>query len=178
MLENFIIIIWFFLPAGVANMAAAISRYLPILNYPVDFNKTINGRLILGAHKTYRGLVFGMIAAVACVYMQRYFYSSLSAYSIVDYTQANIWQFGLLIGAGAMIGDLARSFIKRRRGIPPGQPWFPYDQIDWILGAIIFVYWYRAIPIWMILLAPVLAIIIHPLVNYICYLSGLQKNKF
>jgi len=43
---------------------------------------------------------------------------------------------GALMGGGALIGDGFESFIKRRLNKPSGKPWFPCDQIDWIIGAI------------------------------------------
>lgn len=46
---------------------------------------------------------------------------------------------GLRLGAGAMGGDLAKSFVKRGLGIPPGSPWIPFDQIDFALGALVLV---------------------------------------
>lgn len=171
-------IIWFFLPAGVANMVAAISRYLPILNYPVDFNKTFYGQPIFGVHKTYRGLFFGLLAAIIFVYLQRFLAPALADYNLVDYSRSDIWLFGLMMGLGAVLGDLARSFIKRRFGLPPGQPWFPWDQLDWIIGAIIFVYWYQPLSVARIVAAILIAVIAHPLVNYFCYLVKLQNHKF
>ncbi len=171
-------IIWFFLPAGVANIAAAVSRFLPILNYPVDFHQTFYGRPIFGAHKTYRGLFFGLLAAIIFVYIQRWLAPALANYNLIDYGRADIWLLGLLMGLGVMLGDLARSFIKRRFGLPPGRPWFPWDQLDWIIGAIIFVYWYRPLSAEMIIGAVIIALILHPLVNYLCYLAKIQDHKF
>jgi CDP-diglyceride synthetase len=38
-----------------------------------------------------------------------------------------------------MTGDAVKSFFKRRLGITPGKSWFPFDQLDFVLGAILFV---------------------------------------
>jgi CDP-2,3-bis-(O-geranylgeranyl)-sn-glycerol synthase len=46
-----------------------------------------------------------------------------------------VWRFGL----GAMADDSAKSFFKRRLGIPPGSPRIPFDQLDFVLRALIFV---------------------------------------
>lgn len=178
MVQTILALTWFFLPAGVANMAAAISRYLPILDYPLDGNKKFYGQPIFGSHKTYRGLFFGLLAAIIFVYIQRWLAPSLAEYNIVDYQHSDIWLFGLMMGLGVMLGDLARSFIKRRFGLPPGQPWFPWDQLDWIIGAIIFTYWYQPLPWGMILIAVILAVVVHPLVNYLSYLAKIQNHKF
>jgi CDP-2,3-bis-(O-geranylgeranyl)-sn-glycerol synthase len=37
---------------------------------------------------------------------------------------------------GAVGGDLLKSFLKRRRRIPPGARWIPADQLDFVIGAI------------------------------------------
>lgn len=57
--------------------------------------------------------------------------------TIVDYGKINFILIGSLTGGGALVGDMVKSFIKRRLGKPPGKPWFPWDQLDWIAGAII-----------------------------------------
>src|SRR5437773_6411567 len=46
---------------------------------------------------------------------------------------------GVLFGAGAMAGDSAKSFFKRRLGVEPGRPWIPFDQLDFVLGALVLV---------------------------------------
>ena len=38
-------------------------KKINFLNYSVDFNKTWNGKRILGDHKTYRGFFFGTLGA-------------------------------------------------------------------------------------------------------------------
>jgi len=39
---------------------------------------------------------------------------------------------------GALIGDIIKSFFKRRIGKKRGQDWIPFDQIDFILGVLFF----------------------------------------
>jgi CDP-2,3-bis-(O-geranylgeranyl)-sn-glycerol synthase len=38
-----------------------------------------------------------------------------------------------------MAGDSVKSFVKRRIGIAPGKPWIPWDQLDFVLGALALV---------------------------------------
>ena len=47
---------------------------LKFLDKPVDFNKTLNGKPLLGSHKTWRGVVSGMIMGVSFVYFQALLY--------------------------------------------------------------------------------------------------------
>ena len=42
------------------------------------------------------------------------------------------------ISFGALIGDIIESFFKRRIGKGRGEDWIPFDQIDFILGALFF----------------------------------------
>lgn len=70
------------------------------LNYPVDAHKLWSDqRPLLGASKTWRGLV-----------------SSLVATTLVSLLLSFHWSTGLIIATGAMSGDLLSSFIKRRMG--------------------------------------------------------------
>ncbi|MDD5749713.1 MAG: CDP-archaeol synthase [Patescibacteria group bacterium] len=176
MLEYFLSLIWLFLPAGAANMAASLSKFIPFLNYPLDFGLTFRSRPLLGSHKTWRGLFFGLLAAWLLAYWQ--VKQVIFAYAFFDYSQINFWLWGLLLGAGAILGDAIRSFIKRRLGIMPGHPWFPYDQIDWVIGAGVLASFYVPISWDKLLVAIILATLIHPAVNYFCYIIHLQKNKF
>lgn len=174
---EFIKIVWFFLPAGCANMLTAFVKRWPILNYPVDFGKKFKGERIFGSHKTWRGIVFGILGAVAMVFIQKSFYSYTTEITLLDYRQVSAWVLGGLFGLGAALGDLIRSFFKRRVGIEPGGKWFPFDQVDWIIGAIIAVSFYITIPWTYTAVAIIVAVVLHPAINYVCYLAGLQKNK-
>jgi CDP-2,3-bis-(O-geranylgeranyl)-sn-glycerol synthase len=93
---------------------------------------------LFGNHKTVRGFVAGIVIAVAT--------------SMVQYLLSPVWPAlshplhaslqsavvtGLLLGTGALGGDLLKSLLKRRVGIAPGKPWTPWDGIDYILGAIV-----------------------------------------
>ncbi len=178
MLEYILIIIWFYFPAGAANMAPVLFKWVPFLNYPVDLGKKFSGQPIFGSHKTYRGFVVGILAAVAWLALQRYIYNINPSYALIDYNSINIWLLGFLMGFGALFGDLARSFIKRRLGIEPGKPWFPWDQVDFILGAIIFSYLYIPLSGDILIAAVVLGIVLHPAFNYMGYLCRVKKNKF
>jgi CDP-diglyceride synthetase len=38
-----------------------------------------------------------------------------------------------------MAGDSLKSLVKRRLGIPPGAPWRPFDQLDFVVGALVLI---------------------------------------
>ena len=169
---------WFFLPAGVANMAPVLFKWVPFLNYPVDFNKKYKGQIIFGPHKTIRGFFFGIIASTAFLYWQVNIAGSMPSWLLIDYSQINVFLLGFLMGFGALFGDLMRSFFKRRCHIQPGTYWFPWDQLDWIVGTIIFVSLYVNLPWHMLLSAIILALFFHPFFNYLGYILKFKKNKF
>jgi CDP-2,3-bis-(O-geranylgeranyl)-sn-glycerol synthase len=81
------------------------------------------------------------LTGIIFVYLQAYLYQSNSFFqsvSIVDYSRVNPLILGSLLGLGAIIGDSVKSFFKRQFNVAPGSSWVPFDQIDYILGGLIF----------------------------------------
>lgn len=152
--------LWLFLPAGIANMVPTIVWKLPLLrswNAPVDNGREFRGIRVLGKNKTWRGMVCGVIVAGLAFYGQQQImheFGSFSAYlESVSYHTLPLW-FGALMGFGALFGDLVESFIKRQKRIPSGSSWFPFDQLDYIIGAcLITLPFYVADPIIYVLIA-------------------------
>lgn len=83
-------------------------------NWPIDLGWKLpaEGRPLLGASKTWRGL----LGAVLCAGMT----APIMNMPI---------RIGLLIGLWAMLGDLLSSFMKRRAGLSPGAMALGLDQI-------------------------------------------------
>lgn len=132
-------LLYLMLPAGVANMAPVIVRKLGLLKFldkPIDFGMMFRGKPLLGSHKTWRGLVSGIIAGIIITGAQALL--APMPFDLVDY--GSVWLvLGVLMGAGALVGDAFKSFLKRRIGVPSGSPWLPYDQIDFGVGALVFI---------------------------------------
>ncbi len=138
MINNIIFALWFFLPAGLANAAPVFASQFPLLrrwNTPLDFGKSFRGRRIFGDNKTWRGVVCGVLVAGGIAFTQNAWIISLSlAYSwqpLILSTSA-----GMLMGFGALMGDAIESFLKRQVGVPDGRSWFPFDQLDYIIGGL------------------------------------------
>ncbi|VVB59260.1 CDP-archaeol synthase [uncultured archaeon] len=124
---------WFILPAYFANSTPVIAGG----GTPVDFNKKLpDGEPILGPGKTWRGFFAGITAAVMIAGIQNYVQNhlDLSAYELIA---MSLW-LGFLLGVGAIIGDMAKSFFKRRLKIKSGAEWPLLDQLDFIAGALLF----------------------------------------
>ncbi len=179
MLKILLTALYFMLPAYFANMAPVIVRsFFKWLNYPLDFNRTIRGKPILGKNKTFRGLIFGIIFAIIIAYIQ-FLLTPVDFFrrmTILDYK--NWLLIGFLMGFGALFGDAIKSFIKRRINIPAGEPMIVFDQIDYAVGAIIFM-----LPIIRLKITPILTILItslilNVLINHISFYLKIRDEKW
>jgi len=171
--------LYLILPGALANMAPVLFKRVGFLNYPVDFNRRWRGKPIFGKNKTYRGFFFGVLLAVLVVYIQRYLLNvnSFRVISLLDYS-SNTFMIGFLIGFGVLFGDLVKSFFKRRFDIKPGASWFPFDQLDALVGGLLFMSLVYVPPLNVVVTLLVIALALHPTVNYAGYLLGTKKNKW
>lgn len=169
--------LYFALPMYFANMAPVIVSRLPLLDTPIDGGRFWRGKPILGPHKTWRGLLAGIFFGVATVYVQRLIGAG-PFLDLVNYADASIWQLGVLMGAGAMIGDAVKSFFKRRIGKVSGATWPPFDQLDFVVGGLLAASVYAHIPwsiaAWIILLTP----LGHLLVNRLAFAAGWKSVPY
>ena len=164
------------LPAAAANMAPVFMRHMPFLDMPLDLGLSYRGTRMLGDNKTVRGLVAGIFASTITLLVYAAFADSLSPYALMDYGAIDPLTWGPLLGFGALFGDAVKSFFKRQRGIPPGRSWPPFDQIDWIVGALIVLLPIAMFPISTYLLALLLGGLLHPLVNIAGYYLRLKPS--
>lgn len=130
MIESFYLL----LPAGFANMAPVLFRNFEFLNTPVDFGKKLYDHRIFGANKTWRGILLGITIGIAIALAQKLLLPYLGSITLI---KDDFLMFGLISGLGAMFGDLAGSFFKRRLDIKPGKNIMFLDQLDWVIGAFI-----------------------------------------
>src|SRR5882672_6155489 len=163
--------LWFFAPAGFSNLAAFASgkiRFLKKYNFPVDCNIRFRGKRLLGSHKTVRGFVVAvLVGIISCalevfVYRQSFMIRELMP---VDYYTIDPIILGTLLGFGALAGDSIKSFFKRQAGIQPGRSWFPFDQIDYILGGIVFSLLYTQLSFVQYLVLFIVWFLVHPLMT-------------
>lgn len=142
--------LWYLLPAALANHVASCGNRLWLpkvfrsglakIAMPIDLGIKWRGKEMLGKNKTWRGLLVGIITGILVAGIQAVLFFENGFFkmnTLIDYSRINFILFGALMGAGALFGDLVKSFIKRRRGFASGKPWFPWDQLDWIAGAIV-----------------------------------------
>lgn len=140
--------LWYLLPAALGNHAASCGNrlWLPSIvkpglakiAVPIDRGLTWGGKEILGKNKTWRGLLVGAVTGMVVAGVQAVLFFNVDffkTHTLIDYREVNFAVLGFLMGLGALCGDLVKSFIKRRLDKPSGKPWFPWDQLDWIVGA-------------------------------------------
>jgi len=169
------------LPGAAANIIPVLVKKMNFLNYPVDHGRQWNGKPIFGPNKTYRGFFFGILSAIVIAYVQRILflnYEYFKEISIIDYSAQNFMILGFLIGFGALFGDLVKSFFKRRVGIGPGVSWFPWDQLDSLVGALLFGSLVFVPPWSVVLFLLVLVPLAHIAVKHFGYFIGINKAKW
>ena len=154
MIKGFLIFffqcLWFLLPAALSNHNASVGNrlwaprfvksWLAKLDVPVDFGYKLKGKELFGRNKTFRGFAVGIVTGILIAGIEALLYLTIPFFrenSLIDYTKINFLLVGFLMGFGALFGDLVESFIKRQLGKRSGEPWFPFDQLDWILSSII-----------------------------------------
>ena len=139
--ETIIQALWLIIPAYIANASALLVGG----GTPIDFGKNWkDGKRILGDGKTWRGLISGAVVGMVGGF-------GLSIVAIYannsDFAFLGLSDFGRyplmipIIGSicfGALLGDIIKSFFKRRAGKERGENWIPFDQIDFILGVLFF----------------------------------------
>jgi len=156
-LQQVLEVIWVYLPAYFANASPVIFGG----GGPIDAGlKWLDGKPLLGSHKTIRGTFFGIIVG-----------------TIVGVVQGNPIG-GLLQSFGAILGDILFSFFKRRLNMQPGDSLPLVDQLDFIVIAVFLSYPIQQTPIMQIITIVILTLPLHYMVNIIAWVFKLKKNPW
>ncbi len=177
MLELVVDALWLMLPAYVPNSSAVLFAG----KTPIDFGRTfLDGKRIFGPGKTWRGLIGGTIVGIVIGLLLQFIELS---------THLGLPSFDPLLvvvtlSLGAMLGDLIKSFFKRRVGLSRGRPLPLADQLDFVVGAWVLTYLF--FPEWfvhnftlpVIVVVLVLSPLIHLAVNLIGYKLGKKQEPW
>lgn len=180
MWETILAVLWFILPAYIANSAAVDVAGVPGLKKwttPVDFGKTWRGKRLFGDGKTWRGLVCGVIAAAIAGYVQ----GEYQGWAVENISHTAIQQsltLGFLLGLGALSGDMAASFVKRRMNLERGQIAPLLDQLDFILGAFLFASVHVRMDAGFLVAACLVTVPIHLFGNWVAYTLKLKSSPW
>ena len=127
--ETVAVAVWAMLPAYIPNNAAVLAGG----GRPMDGGRTLSdGRRALGDGKTWRGTAVGTTAGILAAL----------ALNLLEPAAADATGLGLPVfpaaaaaslPAGAMLGDLLASFLKRRTGHERGAAFPGIDQLDFVV---------------------------------------------
>lgn len=165
-------IVWFFLPAYAANMAASIFK-IKFLSKPIS-------EKLFGSHKTYSGFFTGTFLAILVIVLQRILFKIdfFENISLVDYSGDNYLLIGFLLGFGALFGDTLKSFFKRRIGILAGDRWIPFDQIDYTCGALLLSLFFWQPSLVFVISSIFLNLLFHIFFNHFGFWLGIRKSAW
>jgi CDP-2,3-bis-(O-geranylgeranyl)-sn-glycerol synthase len=152
----------FIFPAYCANAIPVITGR----GIPIDFNKKFfDGKPIFGKNKTLIGFLTGFFTGTAVGFIESIYFG---------YNPF----IGLILSLGALFGDLMGSFIKRRLGINPGKLLPIIDQIDFVLGAVLFSLLMETLSPNFVLVILIITPPLHLLTNFVAYKVGLKSNPW
>jgi CDP-2,3-bis-(O-geranylgeranyl)-sn-glycerol synthase len=126
-LDIVVLAFWLMLPAYVPNNAAVLTGGGP----PIDGGRTWNGKRLLGDGKTWRGTAGGILAGVGLGLVLNAIVTDVSGAIGVSLPEFPIAAL-LALAAGAMLGDILASFLKRRTGRERGAAFPGIDQLDFV----------------------------------------------
>ncbi|MGA2913380.1 MAG: CDP-2,3-bis-(O-geranylgeranyl)-sn-glycerol synthase [Methanoregula sp.] len=162
------------LPAYLPNPVAALFGG----GTPVDGGRNFSdGKRIFGDGKTFRGLFLGILAGIGIGLLQIWLSGAYGLENFPEHTFVSV----TLLATGALLGDLCKSFFKRRFGKERGTKWPIADQYDFVAGALLLTLivdpsWILAnmtLPVFILIL--ILTPVLHRTVNIIGYYLGVKE---
>jgi len=138
---------------------------------PIDLGKKFfDGKPVFGKGKTFKGffsgIITGTIVAGALFFMLPFQTSSFGG---------NFILLGFLLSLGAIIGDVAASFFKRRSDIARGSEVLFLDQLDFVIGGMIFGSIVYVPGFYEMIFVGVITLVVHKASNIIAYHLKLKK---
>ncbi len=126
----FVWALWIMIPAYIPNPAAALVGG----GTPIDFGKYAkDGRRLFGDGKTWRGLIGGIFVGIIFGAVQMF----LVDYFHWDFLPQHTWVTVIALATGALLGDLTKSYFKRRLGKDRGTKWPLADMYDMVVGSLL-----------------------------------------
>lgn len=174
-----VVAVWAMLPAYVPNNAAVLAGG----GRPIDGGRSLGGRRLLGDGKTWRGTAVGTAAGVAlAVALNALRPAAADALGVVlpAFPPAAMGTLAF----GAMVGDIAASFLKRRTGRQRGAAFPVVDQLDFVVVALALTA--LAVPAWVgdtfglpvLVTVAVLTPALHLLTNGVAYALGVKDEPW
>jgi CDP-2,3-bis-(O-geranylgeranyl)-sn-glycerol synthase len=168
---------WIMLPAWLPNPTAVLFGG----GRPVDGGRLLrDGYRLLGDGKTWRGFFGGVLCGLGCGAVQ------IAAQSLPALAPLPAHTYLSVIGLsfGALLGDMGKSFFKRRLGKDRGASWPLVDQLDLVVGA--FLVLALLDPTWIVttitlpilIIIVILTLLLHRIVNIIGFAAGVKEEPW
>jgi len=171
------------------------------LKTPMDFGKSLSDeQRILGDGKTWGGFLGGILLGSIGGFVMWLIvfiipiFTIVVSFGMIDYMITPIFYGmnplrGFLMSLGALVGDAVGSFVKRRFKKERGAKFPLIDQLDFIIGAILFSgldFWtilfyptYNLLAIWpLIAFAIIITWILHRIANILAFRMKLKKEPW
>jgi CDP-2,3-bis-(O-geranylgeranyl)-sn-glycerol synthase len=137
----------------------------------LDRNKTFrDGSPLLGAGKTFRGTGAGILAGIIVTIA---IYTLFSQYTLL--LTPHYLSFGVLLTIGSVLGDIAASFIKRRLKGKRGQSFPVLDQLDFVVGGLLFASFVAIPPLHEIGTIVLITLVMHVFTNWCAFKLKLKS---
>jgi len=164
--------LWFVAPAWAAN------AFPPLAGgrIPLDRRATFHGKRLFGDSKTLEGTIGGLVFGLFIGWLQ---------ILVQPAFPTGIWHdLGLfpmepllvvLIVLGALAGDIVGSAAKRRANLKPGTNFWPFDQVGFIVFAMLFAAPVLVLDIPTVVFVVLLTLFVHWLGNKLGYAIRVKK---
>jgi len=179
LLDVIAVALWAMLPAYVPNNAAVLAGG----GRPIDGGRFLGGTRLLGDGKTWRGGIVGILAGVAVALILNAVVVSARGLLGVELPRFSLMA-AVGLPTGAILGDIAASFLKRRTGRERGAPFPGVDQLDFVIGALVVTAivapaWFGAVFTPMVILVVLLVTpLLHIGTNGLAYWAGLKDEPW
>lgn len=138
---------------------------------PIDSRiKFFDGKPLLGGGKTFKGTFAGVFFAFLGVLILSILFPQTTEIMGTEYLF-----YGTLLGIGAVLGDFAGSFLKRRFSIARGRSVFLLDQLDFVVGGLALGAIMVIPTAWEIIFLLALTMIAHVVGNWIAFFARMKK---
>lgn len=182
-------LLWLAVPviaSGLVHLAVMKLDLFPGLRrLPIDGGLTFRGKRVCGDNKTWRGAIVTITSVTAGAWaLAQLDACCLQLPMLVPFAEEQPLQWGFLLGAGYIFGELPNSFLKRQLGIGPGEigsglvgaVFWVVDQVDSLAGMLLFVW-----PVWhppagLVLLLFAIMLVAHPIAAWVMVLAGLKQR--
>ena len=176
-LASLLIAVWILLPTYIPNNVAVLVGG----GRPLDGGRVVGGRRLLGDGKTIRGSVGGALAGgtlAVGLNLLRPVVEPLVGVVLPSFPLPVV----MALPVGAIGGDIAGSFLKRRAAYARGAAVPLLDQLDFLVGAAVLTL--VVAPGWVLAtvsptvaaIAVVLTPLLHRFANIIAYTLGLKQE--